>query len=125
MNNLSLGTLLMWFAIVIFVPAIVIHFTLGRKGGHHLYDDRKLSPEEIRRMPFEMSRRKTIWHLKGAATTIAAVLIVAVGYPLGCLVGLPINALGISDRKLTYFAIIGVVVALTLGPTLYRKWRGD
>jgi len=44
-------------------------------------------------------------------------------YPLGCLIGLPINVFGISDEKLIFYAAGVIVLFITLGPTRYRKWR--
>ena len=46
-------------------------------------------------------------------------------YPLGCLIGLPINVFGISEQKLTFYIAGVVVLLITLGPAVYRKWRGD
>lgn len=37
----------------IFIPGILVHFTLGRNRGHHLFDE-KLSREEIKDLPFSM-----------------------------------------------------------------------
>ncbi len=123
MNTWSLGGVLFWLAVAIFVPAVLVHFTLGRKGGHHLYDKDGLSAEETRNLPFEMLRRWTLWQLKGSAATLVGLLVAVVLYPLGCLLGLPINLFGISEQKLTVYIIGVVVLGLTLGPALYRKWH--
>lgn len=61
MNDWTLGSFLFWLAVAIFVPAIIVHFTLGRKGGHRLYDKDNLSKDEIRNLPFDMLRKRTIW----------------------------------------------------------------
>lgn len=37
----------------IFIPGVLIHFTLGRKGGHHLFE-KSLSQEEVRGLPVSM-----------------------------------------------------------------------
>ena len=37
----------------IFIPGILVHFTLGRNGGHHLFDQ-SLSREEVKNLPFSM-----------------------------------------------------------------------
>jgi hypothetical protein len=123
MNNWSLGSVLFWLVVAIFVPALLVHFTLGRKGGHHLFDKDGLSPEEARNLPFDMLRRRTVWQLKGSAAMLAGLLVVVVLYPLGCLFGLPINVFGISEQKLNMYIIGLVVLGLTLGPSLYRKWH--
>ena len=125
MNDWTLGSFLFWLAVAIFVPAIIVHFTLGRKGGHRLFDKEKLSKDEIRSLPFDMLRKRAIWNLKGSAATIVGLAVALALYPLGCLIGLPINIFGISDEKLIFYAAGAVVLMITLGPALYRNWRGE
>ena len=125
MNDWTLGSFLFWLAVAIFVPAIIIHFTLGRKGGHRLFDKDKLSKEEIRNLPFDMLQKRTIWNLKGSAAAIVGLAVALSLYSLGCLIGLPINIFGISDEKLIFYAVGAVVLLITLGPALYRKWRDE
>lgn len=123
MSDWTLGSILFWLAVVILVPAIIVHFTLGRKGGHHLFDKGNLSKDEIRNMPFDMLQKRTIWNLKGSAATIVGLAVVLALYPLGCLIGLPINIFGISHEKLIFYAAGAIVLIITLGPAIYRKWR--
>ena len=125
MKSWTLGSFLFWFALAILVPGIIIHFTLGRKGGHHLFDDEMRSADEIRKLPFEMVRKRTVWNRQGSAAAIMGLAAVLVLYPLACLMGLPINVFGISDQKLTYYIAGVVVLLITLGPAVYKKWRGD
>ena len=125
MNNWTLGSFLFWFALAIVVPGVIVHFTLGRKGGHHLFDKDNLSDDQIKNLPFEMVRKRTIWTLKGSAATIIGLGVAIMLYPVACLVGLPINIFGISDQKLIIYAGGVVVVLITLGPAVYRKWGGD
>ena len=125
MSNWTLGSFLFWLVVAILVPAIIIHFTLGRKGGHHLFDKDNLSKDEIKNLPFDMLRKRTIWNLKGSAAAIVGLAVALALYPLGCLIGLPINIFGISDEKLIYFAAGVVVLLITLGPALYRKWHDE
>jgi len=125
MNDWTLGSFLFWLAVAIFVPAIIVHFTLGRKGGHHLFDKDNLSKDEIRNLPFDMLRKRTIWNLKGSVAAIVGLLVVMALYPLGCLIGLPINVFGISDEKLILYTCVLIVLIITLGPALYGKWRGE
>lgn len=125
MNDWTLGSFLFWLAVAIFVPAIGIHFTLGRKGGHRLFDKDNLSKDEIRNLPFDMLRKKAIWNLKGSAAAIVGLAVVLALYPFGCLIGLPINIFGISDEKLIFYAVGAVVLMITLGPALYRKLRDE
>ncbi|TXT26844.1 MAG: hypothetical protein FD134_371 [Gallionellaceae bacterium] len=122
MNDWTPVSILFWLAVAIVVPGIVVHFTLGRKGGHHLFDKDNLSPDQIRNLPFEMVRKRTIWNLKGSAATMVGLALAMALYPFGCLIGLPINVFGISDQKLVYYATGSVVLALTLGPAIYRKF---
>jgi hypothetical protein len=125
MKSWTLGSFLFWFALAILVPGIIVHFTLGRKGGHHLFDDDKLSADEIKNLPFEMARKRTVWNLQGAGAAMIGLAVVLVLYPLGCLIGLPINVFGISEQKLTFYIAAVVVLLITLGPAVYKKWRGD
>ncbi len=125
MNDWSLGSFLFWLAVVILVPAIIIHFTLGRKGGHHLFDNDNLSNGEIRNLPFDMLLKRTIRNLKGSAAAMVGLVIALTLYPLGCLIGLPINIFGISDEKLIFYVAGAIVLIITLGPALYRKWRDE
>ena len=125
MNDWTLGSFLFWLAVAIFVPAIIIHLTLGQKGGHRLFDKDNLSKDEIRNLPFDMLRKRTIWDLKGSAAAIVGLAVALALYPFGCLIGLPINIFGISDEKLIIYAAGAVVLLITLGPALYRKWRDE
>lgn len=125
MNDWSLGSVLFWLLVAILVPGIIVHFTLGRNGGHHLFDKDGLSEDEVRNLPMDMLEKRTLWNLKGAAAAIIGLVFVMVLYPLGCLIGLPINVFGISDEKLIFYAAGVIVLLITLGPTLYRKWREE
>jgi hypothetical protein len=125
MNNWTLGSFLFWLAVAILVPAVVVHFALGRKGGHRLFDKDNLSADEVRKLPLEMLKRRTIWNLKGSAAVIVGLVIALALYPVGCLVGLPINIFGLSDEKLIFYTAGAIVLLVTLGPTLYRKLRQE
>ncbi len=125
MNDWTLGSFLFWLAVFILVPAIIIHFTLGRKGGHPLFDKDNLSKDEIRSLPFDMLRKRTIWDLKGSAAAIVGLVVALALYPLGCLIGLPINIFGLSDEQLIFYTAGAIVLIITLGPALYRKWRDE
>lgn len=123
MNDWTLGTFLFWLLLAILVPGIVIHVLLGRKGGHHGFDKDGPSAEGVRRLPLEMTRRRLGWQLRGSAAALAAIALAAALYPLACLVGLPINVLGIPDDRLLWWLAAVVVLAITLGPALLRKRR--
>lgn len=125
MNNWTPGSFFLWLAAASFVPAVIVHFTVGRKGGHHFYDRDNLSGAEIKKLPLDMMKKRTIWQLKGSVAVIAGLSIVLVLYPLSCLIGLPINMLGIPDEKLIIYATGAIVLLVTLVPALYRKWRDE
>jgi hypothetical protein len=123
MNDWTVGSVLFWLMVAILVPALIVHFTLGRKGGHRLFENDGLSKDEIRNLPLEIVRKRTLWNLKGSAAAFVAVAFVLALYPLGCLIGLPINVFAISDEKLVIYTAGILVLAFTLGPAIYRKWR--
>ncbi|MRR50403.1 MAG: hypothetical protein EG825_05730 [Rhodocyclaceae bacterium] len=123
MNDWTVGSFLFWLAAAILVPAIIVHFTIGKNGGHRLFEKDDLSKDEIRNLPLEMLRKRTRWNLRGSAAAFFAVAFVMVLYPLGSLIGLPINIFGISDEKLIFYTAAILVLAITLGPAVYRKWR--
>jgi predicted RND superfamily exporter protein len=75
MTHWTPGMFLGALVAVIFIPALVLYFTVGRKGGHHLYDKDNLSPEEIRELPFRVSRKLFFLDIKG---TLAALIALAI-----------------------------------------------
>jgi len=70
-------------------------------------------------------RKRTIWNLKGSAAAIVGLVVALALYPLGCLIGLPINIFGVSDEELILYAVGIIVLIITLGPALYRKWHDE
>jgi hypothetical protein len=124
-HDWTLGSFLFWLAIAVAVPAIIAHFTVGRRGGHHLFDRDGLSDEEIRQLPFTMFKRRTIRSLRGSAAVAVGIAAALALYPLGCLLGIPINVFGMSDQALMFCVAGAVVLAITLGPALYRRRRDE
>lgn len=112
MTHWTLGEFLFWLLIAILVPALIVHFTLGRNGGHHLFDKDGLSPKEIRDLPFKMFRRREERKFKSSLALLIGLVAAMVVYPLGCIVGIPINVFGISDQTLFYMIAGGVAVAI-------------
>jgi hypothetical protein len=125
MNEWTIGSFLFWLVVAILVPGVIVHFTLGRKGGQRLFENQGLSKDEIRNLPLEMVKKRTLWNLKGSTAAFAGLAIAMALYPLGCLIGLPINVFGISDEKLIIYLAGVVVLLITLGPALYRRWRNE
>jgi hypothetical protein len=123
-NDWTLGSFLFWLAIAVAVPAIIAHLTVGRKGGHHLLD-RGLSDEEIRQRPFTMFKRRTTRSLRGSAAIAVGMAAALALYPLGCLLGIPINVFGMSDQALMFCVAGAVVLAITLAPAVYRRWHDE
>lgn len=123
MHDWTLGSFLFWLLIAIAVPALLVHFTLGRNGGHHLFAKDRLTSEATRKLPLTMLKNTTRWRLKGSAATLLGLMVALVLYPLGCMIGLPINVFGIPDETFVYLVALGVAVLVMLGPVLYRKWR--
>lgn len=110
----NLEEFLFWLVLAIYVPALLVHFTLGRNGGHRLFEKDGLTPEEVRALPFQMLSRKLERQGRSAFAVLMGMAVALVVYPLGCLIGLPLNALGLSNQTLFYLIVGGVVVALTL-----------
>jgi hypothetical protein len=97
----------------IFIPGILVHFTLGRNSGHHLFDE-SLSKEEIKNLPFSMLSFRIRNNLIGSL----AVLIGGAGviFILNTICG----ALGIETSRdlwiavatLSFFALVIIRLAL-------------
>jgi hypothetical protein len=99
MEDWSAGQVIVALILAVLVPGIVIHFTLGRNGGHHMFDD--MSPEERRNMPIEMAKRTIKNRLIGG---------------FGVLVGLAV-AVGILDLSES-----GWVWGVTLAIAVFVGW---
>ena len=112
MNDWTLGSFLFWLAVVIAVPGVIIHFTLGRRGGHHLFDKDGLSADELRRLPLTMTGRRIRRDITSSAATLTALVVVLALYPAACLIGVPINVLGIAPGKLVWWLVGGVAVVM-------------
>lgn len=123
MTDWTLGSFLLWLALAVMVPGILIHRILGRKGGHHLFDKDKLSADQIKNLPLSMVKQRTLWSLKGTAAAMIGLAAALALYPLGCLLGLPINIFGISDQKLVFYVSGAVILLATIGPALARRKR--
>ena len=80
MNHWTPGSFFLALAAVILLPALVIHFTLGRKGGHHLFGD--LPREKARDLPFAMLRFNLRNDLRGSLATLAGLGLALAAYPL-------------------------------------------
>lgn len=114
MENITLGSFLLLLTIVIFIPAIIVHFTLGRNGGHHLYDKLGLSQRQIRDLPIHMLKKRLLWNTNGSLYTFIGLLIAMIIYPLGCLVGLPVNKLGLPDTVLISSIVVSTIFLILL-----------
>lgn len=125
MQKMTLGSFLFWLAVVIIVPALVIHFTLGRKGGHRMLEKRGMTRDEVRDLPLHMLKKRTEWNLRGSAAAMIGLFGAAALYPLACYVGLPLNVFGIAEEKLPVYTAGGIVLLIVLGPALLRRLRGD
>jgi hypothetical protein len=92
----------------IFIPGILVHFTLGRNGGHHLFE-KNLSQEEIKSLPLSMLSFRIRNNLIGSL----AVLIGGAGvfFILNTICG----ALGIETSRdfwiaVTLFSFLALVI---------------
>lgn len=121
MSDWSIGSVLLALLAAIFVPALLVHFTLGRNGGHKLFKGK--TREEIRDMPYEMMRTRVGNRLRSSAATLIGLFVVVVVFPLSCRIGMPINFLGLSDRQLTGMIIMGVVVVALVGLVVLGRRR--
>ncbi|WP_374690756.1 hypothetical protein [Accumulibacter sp.] len=105
MNHWTPGSFFLALAAAILLPALIIHFTLGRKGGHQLFGD--LPREKVRDLPFAMLRFRLRNDLRGSVATLAGIGFALAVYPLACRWGLPINFLGLSERQLVFALVLG------------------
>jgi len=121
MNNWSTGSVLFALLLAVFVPALVIHFTLGRKGGHHLFKD--VPEKKIGDLPFEMMRFKIRNNLRGSFATLVGLGVALALYALACKVGLPLNVFGLSDQKLTFAIALGVGLLVIAGLAIAGRQR--
>jgi len=78
----TLGEFLFWLVLAIFVPATIIHFTLGRNGGHRLFEKDGLTPEEIRDLPCQMLRRKLAWQGRSAFGVLVGLAVALMLYQI-------------------------------------------
>ena len=117
MTNFSPCGLLFWFLIAIFLPGIIVHLLRRRFGPHHWLDRDGLTKEQIRKLPLDMVHKRTKWGLKGSVAAFAGLLIA-----VGILVGLQVDMFGVSGKKLLLFLAGVIVLLITLGPALVRRF---
>jgi itaconate CoA-transferase len=123
MNHWTPGSFFLALAAVILLPALVIHYTLGRKGGHHLFGD--LPREKARDLPFAMLRFNLRNDLRGSLATLAGLGLALAAYPLACRLGLPINFLGLSEKQLFFAPFLGGGLLVLVVLSLLRRRRPD
>lgn len=123
MNNWTPGSFLLALAAAILLPALIVHFTLGRKGGHQMFRD--LPPEKVRDLPFAMLRSRLRNDLRGSLATLAGIGFALAVYPLACRWGVPINFLGLSERQLVFSLILGGGLLFIVVVALLRRRRQD
>ncbi|MEW5770785.1 MAG: hypothetical protein AB1831_10545 [Pseudomonadota bacterium] len=107
--------------LVVFIPALLVHFTLGRNGGHHLF--KNVPKEKIRDLPYEMMRSRIRRDLRSSFATLVGLCVALVLYPLGCRLGLPINFLGLSDQALVFYVTVGVGLLILIGYSIRGRGR--
>ena len=89
MSDWSLSSFLMALLVAIFVPALIIHFTLGRNGGHHLFKD--MPKDKVKDLPLEMLRSRLRHQFHGSFATLIGLGVTLALYPLACKLGFPLN----------------------------------
>lgn len=75
MEQWTLSQIILAFVAVIFIPGIIVHFTLGKNGGHHLFDE-ELTPEEIKKLPYTMLYFRTKHKLISSSVLAISLLII-------------------------------------------------
>lgn len=121
MADWGTGSVILALLLVVFIPALLVHFTLGRNGGHHLF--KNVPKEKIRDLPYEMMRSRIRRDLRSSFATLVGLCVALVLYPLGCRLGLPINFLGLSDQALVFYVTVGVGLLILIGYSIRGRGR--
>ncbi len=77
-----MGAVLVALLLAVFVPALIVHFTVGRNGGHRLFED--MPPDQVRDLPLEMVRFRLRHQLRGAIAILSGLAVALAFYAAGC-----------------------------------------
>jgi hypothetical protein len=92
MENFSNVQIILLLVLAVLIPGIIVHFTLGRKGGHHLFE-KDLTKGEIRDLPFSMLTFRTRNNLIGSLVVLLGTATVIYISKIVC------NAFGVTSEK--------------------------
>lgn len=107
---MTTGETLLALIAAVLVPGIIVHFTLGRNGGHDLL--KGIPKRDIRGLPLKVSTDQIKRNLRGSLATLIGLGVAALLYPMGCMLGLPINVFGIPDDKFVLLFALGVALVI-------------
>jgi len=111
MESWTLLQIIISLALAIFIPAFLIKFTLGKNGGHHLYD-KELSPDQIKKLPFTFAYTNAKNKLVGSLITLVGLSFVLLLLNFVC------NAFGLANNQKNFW--IGVYFASLFFFLLFR-----
>lgn len=103
MSSWTLGKFLLALLGATFIPAIIIHFTLGRNGGHHLFKGE--------RKPFEFARRYHKKKMLGSLYALIGLFFAVALYPLACILGYPMSHFSLNHGQLNTWIIAGAALS--------------
>lgn len=92
MENFSNPQIIVLLVLAVLIPGIIVHFTLGRKGGHHMFEN-DLSKDEIKNLPISMLAFRTRNNLIGSLVVLLGTATVMYISKIVC------NAFGITSDK--------------------------
>jgi hypothetical protein len=119
MPHWTLVSFLAALLLAIFVPALIIHLTIGRKGGHSFF--KSVPKEEMKSLPFKMLNSRIRNQLVGSSATLIGLAIALTLYPLACIIGMPLHKFGLSDNQFVFAVTLGIVLLVRIGFAIYRN----
>ena len=123
MNDMTPGSVLLALVLAVLIPALIIHFTLGRNGGHHLF--KNMPKDKVKELPLAMMRSRIRNNLRGSFAMFVGLGVALSLYPLACKLGLPLNVFGLTDEQFVFSVTLGIGMLVIAGFTVLGRRRGN